>query len=32
MTRDELDRFGAAEDIELAPVGSDDASRRAVMV
>jgi hypothetical protein len=32
MTRDELDRFGAAEEIELAPVRSDDASRKAVMI
>jgi hypothetical protein len=32
MTRDELDRFGAAEEIELAPVESDDASRRAVVI
>jgi hypothetical protein len=32
MARDELDRFGAAEEIELAPVRSDDASRKAVMI
>jgi hypothetical protein len=31
-TRDELDRFGAAKEIDLAPVGSDDASRKAVMI
>ena len=31
-TRDELDRFGAAEEVELAPVGSDGASRKAVTI
>jgi hypothetical protein len=31
-TRDELDRFGAAEEIEIAPVGGDGALRRAVTI
>jgi len=31
-TRDELDRFGAAEEIEITPVGGDDALRRAITI
>ena len=31
-TREELDRFGAAEEIELEPVGSYDALRKAVTI
>ena len=31
-TRDELDRFGAAEEIEIAPVGGDGALRKAVTI